>query len=433
MNRRGATAYLLVILSLSACTSLSKVEQAYATKDHLYQNALTLNGMYWDIRTTLNWRFKAWNEYAGVRLRLSLALQNATGTVPRIDQIPEAEVAADDKMLLGPELFELVNQNRLEGVPALKGVDGKEILRQGDKDLKDLMSALPGFVSATYRSVTRLDTLGNALDFSIASLKHKDEYRAAVEKLQSVADRARERFSIDFFDHAKKFAAAAEEKKVFEALKAAYVGFQSWQKYRDLPDVLKAEEATVADIYSLADKLVESTEASSKQIEGMSQMMQEIFEGTQKDETAHLAAFIQEDTENQDFRLAYSAAFLIGRSYFEEIGSFLRQSAQQDIEDLKSLNEVVGQLRETWRRVASIHEWTTQTYKKSFWDRSGEGQTSIFDTRDLVLPIAVAQYRLARSKKLNDTLEIALSKSSTGTTLSDKLSVIRALKLTRPQ
>jgi hypothetical protein len=386
--------------------------------------------MYWDIRTTLNWRLYAWEQYSLASLKLDMALQYVTGAIPKISDIPEGVVAADDRMLLGPELFELVNKNRLRGLPALNGGDGQEIFRQGESDLKDLMTALPAIAGAAYRSADyagRLASIG--LDFSLDPIKYKDEYRVTVEKLQSMAGKAKERFSIDLFSHAKSFAAAAEQKKVFEALQAAYVGFQSWKKKSELDDVLKAEESTVANLYALADKLVASTEESSAMFKARSNNGQVAFDSMRQFANRPLASFVHPDVATEIPTLVYSAVVMIGTSYLDEINSYRMASVQQDIEDLKALEGVVQQLRETWKRVISIHEWAMQTHKRPFWNWSEDESTASFDTRDLVLPMAVVQYRLAQSRRLNDFLEPALSKASTGTALADRLSVIRALNL----
>ncbi len=142
-----------------------------------------------------------------------------------------------------------------------------------------------------------------------------------------------------------------------------------------------------------------------------------------------LTSLVDQDMATGKPTLVFSAVLLIGISYLDEIHSYRMESVQQDTEDIEALHEVVQQLRETWKRVMSIHEWTMQTHKRPFWNWSEDESSASFDTRDLVLPMAIVQYRLAQSRKLNDFLEPALSKAPTGTAFADRLSVIRALNL----
>ena len=123
------------------CATPVKVKQSLVSIDEAYAGNAQLMNQYRELVESVNARHEYWNRHVRQLAQLNLALEWAT-TDPRRPGINDEKYVEKSCVILGTELVDWVNKNRLKELPARRG-ETAEIFTPGENDIESLVQALP--------------------------------------------------------------------------------------------------------------------------------------------------------------------------------------------------------------------------------------------------------------------------------------------------
>lgn len=421
---------LFVMIQLSACASASSVQQLYSVKHNLYEDSAALFEAYWDIRTSVEERFIAWSRHADSRLKWSLATKYLV-TNPAMREPDEKiqERILEVRSQLGETVWKIINRSRLNGLSSVSATNGEKLLSEGETNFKSVLHSLPEIAwTLDWQLDEEKALVEERLDPTRSAMKEKDSYFFAMEDAKAVAAEAMKRFQIDLFGLAGKTVKAAEEKKLLEALRAAYATYQGARQKAELPDLLSEEHTQTDRMRALANKLVEITEATTQLYTLMNEDLDQAFLQLEKIEMIHLATLLIPQGSATAPNSGHAIAYTLGKSHLSEIASVHMLSRKQDRQDLAQLKEIVIKFTHLWDRILSIHDKVARIQGNSLINHGETPTAESISNRDFRLPIAVARHVGERSKMVTAMVERALAPQLGSISLGDKLLVIHGLE-----
>lgn len=183
----------LVALSLVClgCATPPEVKQALIAKDQAYLENERLMQQYRELVGNVTERHQQWYRYVQTRLKLNLALQWAT-TNPKLIDVGDAELAADDADLLGPDVIAFINETRLKHLPERKGPTGQVLFQAGIGDMNMLLQKLPDLVGRIEQRVDHDSKVPATVDLTAFN-----QYRTNVEALRRINAIVKQYLDID--------------------------------------------------------------------------------------------------------------------------------------------------------------------------------------------------------------------------------------------
>ncbi|MGH7232558.1 MAG: hypothetical protein ACREJU_14550 [Nitrospiraceae bacterium] len=176
---------------LMGCATPVEVKQALAVKDQHYAENIRLTEQYRQLVEQVNVRFQHWHRYVTTRHLLNLALAWAA-TDPKRSSVPDQEYAGLTAELMGVEVRGLVNDTRLQGLPARTGPDGQVLFAAGTGDTNGIIKKIPSLIAAVGRQVDLDYQRSTRIDLSPF-----DDYRTNVEVLRRLHSMVKGYLDID--------------------------------------------------------------------------------------------------------------------------------------------------------------------------------------------------------------------------------------------
>jgi hypothetical protein len=193
---------------LIGCATPVEIKQALAAKDQHYAENVRMAEQYRQLAGQVNARFQHWYRYVTTRHLLNLALAWAA-TDSRRSNVSDQEYAGVAAELMGAEVRGLVNDIRLQGLPARTGPDGQVLFAAGKGDTTGIIKKIPTLLAAVGRQVD-LDYQR----FTRIDLSPFEDYRTNVEVLRRLHSMVKGYLDIDMTVRRD------DVKEIAEALKA---------------------------------------------------------------------------------------------------------------------------------------------------------------------------------------------------------------------
>lgn len=177
-----------IAILLASCSTPGEVKEALGSLDEAYASNGKVMKQYRTLVQQINERANYWYAYTTQRGLLNSALKWAT--TPGTPKTATLEAA-----FMGTKLQTAVNQVRLEGLPEVRGDNGKLIFTKGTSNIDNLVQQLPRLANlATDRSADKFIELTG---ISHDTYKGFDEYQTNVAALRRINGAVKRYLDID--------------------------------------------------------------------------------------------------------------------------------------------------------------------------------------------------------------------------------------------